>query len=102
MMDWVKFGKMKAEFEKGAAEIRERAEFVQKDSIEAGFAALLDGDTYGRDLSCEKAAAVPQITQDAILELWFRIGEKHGIGRGEALGVMPPDLKKLAEARMAS
>lgn len=71
--------RMTAEFKAAVAQIRARAEEAQRDSLKAAFAALKDGDTIGRDLSCEKAAAIPEITRDAICEAARQIGRKYGL-----------------------
>lgn len=70
---------MKAEFLGAVAEIRARADEAQMDSLRAAFAAISEGDTAGRDLSCEKAANISQITRDAIIEAARRIGRKYGL-----------------------
>ena len=88
IVDPVILGRMAAELKEAVAEIRARADEAQRDSLKAAFSAIKDGDKAGRDLSCEKAANVPQITRDAILEAGLKIGEKYGFSREMILTIL--------------
>ena len=85
---WEIFEWMKAEFEEGRDEINRRCREFQDDHMAAAFQALLDGDTYGRDLSLENVKKAPEMRKAAIEELWFRIGEKYGISREEGRAIL--------------
>lgn len=75
--------RMASEFSEAVKQIRARAAEAEKDSLQSAFAAILDGDVAGRDLSCEKAGNIPQITRDAICEAARRIGRRYGLSEDE-------------------
>lgn len=78
-------GEMKAEFEYACRKIDHQADIASRDSMRGAFDALLAGDTDERDRLCDTAKRAEDARGKAKIEAWLRIGEKHGISRGDAM-----------------
>lgn len=85
-MDYVKLGMMKAEFEVACSEIDNRLSEAKHGLMQDAYQAVLRGDLAERDRLCnEKWDKAEDARKKAKTEAWLRIGEKHGIGRDDAL-----------------